>query len=154
MKKINYLFFNVLIILSVFSVSCSDKGDTPAPTPTKTQLITSGSWKYESATYNGSPIPSSMSTCVVDNTLTFTSTTYTVIEGAIVCSPTTATPAPQTWSFQSGETQLILASTLIPGSTSGVFTIVTLNATNLVISQNVAISPSPTAFPLVITFKH
>ncbi len=144
----------ISISATLFLASCSKEGDNSPAAKTKTELITQGSWKYESGTYGGAAIPTSMSNCVLDNSMTFTSTTYTITEGAVVCSPTTATPSPQAWSFQSGETQLVLANTLIPGSTSGTFTIVTLNETNLVISQNVTIPPSPFSAPLVITFKH
>ena len=156
--KFNGMKMNTISLIACFSlvlfVSGSCDKDEPQP-PTKTELITSASWKYESGTYNGSAIPASMTTCLVDNTLTFSSSTYTVTEGSVICSPSTATPAtPPTWSFQNGETQLVLATSLVPGTSSGTFTIVTLNSTNLVISQNVALPPSPTPFPLVITFKH
>src|SRR5688572_9027454 len=149
MKKMSWALLASLSLIFI-SVSCEDEPDEP----TKTEMMTSASWKYESATYNGAAVPPSMTACVVDNTLTFTSTTYTVTEGAVVCVPSTATATPQAWSFQSNDTQLVLASSLIPGTPSGTFTLVSLTATNLVISQNVVIPPSPTAAPLVITFKH
>jgi hypothetical protein len=152
MKKITWPLF-LLILCPVLFLSTSCDPDEPQA-PTKSEYLTSASWKYESATYNGAAVPPSMVSCVVDNTLTFTGSTYTVNEGTVICSPSTATATPQAWSFTNNETKLVLATTLVPGTSSGTFDIVTLNATNLVISQMVAIPPSPTAAALVITFKH
>lgn len=152
MKKTTWPLF-LLIACSFLTLGSSCDPDEPQA-PTKSEYLTSTSWKYESATYNGSPVPPSMVSCVVDNTLTFSGSTYTVNEGTVICSPTTATTTPQAWSFTDNETKLVLATTLVPGTTSGTFDLVTLNATNLVISQMVTVPPSPTPAPLVITFKH
>jgi hypothetical protein len=152
MKKINYLFFNVLIVLSVLSVSCSNKEDTPAPAPTKTENITRSPWKFQSASASGTDISSNpLIACFIDNTITFsTALTFTNNEGTVVCS---ASSPGGTWSFQSTETQLVLSAPLLPGSSS-TFTLVSLNETNLVVSQNVVIAVGSPAIPVTFTFKH
>jgi hypothetical protein len=152
MKKINYLFSNILIILSVFTVSCSDKGDTPAPAPTKTENITRSPWKFQSASAAGSDVSSNpLLACFIDNTITFSTTlSFTNNEGAVVCS---ASSPGGTWSFGSSETQLVLSAPLLPGSSS-TFTLVSLNETNLVVSQNVVIQVGVPAIPVTFTFRH
>lgn len=152
MKKINYSFFTVLIVLSIFFISCSNKEDTPAPAPTKTENITRSPWKFQSASASGTDISTNpLLACFIDNTITFsTALTFTNNEGTVVCSA--SSPA-GTWSFQSSETQLVLSAPLLPGSSS-TFTIVSLNETNLVVSQNVVVAVGSPAIPVVFTFKH
>jgi hypothetical protein len=84
-------------------------------------------------------------------TITFsTALTFTNSEGAVVCS---ASSPGGTWSFQSSETQLVLSAPLLPGS-ANTFTLVSLNETNLVVSQNVVIQVGVPAIPVTFTFKH
>jgi hypothetical protein len=151
MKNIRFSLIATLVILSLINISC----DPDEPTaPTKAEYISKSSWKFESATYNGAPVPAGYTVCLTDNTLTFYVTKYTVDEGMVFCVPSTATSGPQDWAFANNETQLVLATALVPGTTSGTFTLNTLNGTNLVISQNVIIPPATTPGPLVVTFKH
>ncbi|HEV7780916.1 MAG TPA: lipocalin family protein [Chitinophagaceae bacterium] len=149
MKK--YIFTPLLsLTLVLFAlVSCDKDDDTPAP-KTKTELITSGTWKFQSASAGGVDISTAPQiACFVDNTITFSSATAgSISEGAVICAPTTA--GPFTWNFATGETELVLSGPLIPGGTN-TFTIVSLNETNLVVSQNVNFPP-PTL--ITITFKH
>ncbi|MGZ5221823.1 MAG: hypothetical protein ACXWC7_17170, partial [Chitinophagaceae bacterium] len=65
----------------------------------------------------------------------------------VQCNPVTGN---FNWNFTDGETKLHLDATLIP-SGSGDFTIVTLNETNLVLSQNIT---SPLPITITITLKH
>jgi len=151
MKKINYLFFNLLIVLSVFSVSCSDKGDTPPPTPTKTEMISQSPWKFDFATAGGFDISSQINACFKDNIATFTSAgNMTMNEATIVCSPSYA--GSYTWAFQSSETVLHLSAPIFTGGSSD-FTLVSLTSTNLVISQVMTVAPNPPT-TVVVTFKH
>ena len=58
-----------------------------------------------------------------------------------------------TWAFQNNETELMMSAGLFPAG-SGLFNIVTLNETTLVVSQNVFFPPSPTAILVVATYIH
>jgi len=106
-----------------------------------------GSWKFQSATASGTDVSNNPSlTCFKDNTMVFTSTTAgSIDEGVTVCSPTTA--GPFTWSLTTNETVLNISTTIIPGGSSA-FTLVSINETNLVVSQVV------NGINLVVTFKH
>ena len=150
---------NKLILASVFCftalffTNCDKNDDPPAPpTPTKTELITKSSWKFSSAKAGGIDVTAQIPACFKDNTITFVATgTGTISEGAVACSP--AAPATFTWSFQSSETQINLNTPLITGG-SGLFTIVKLDAVNLVVSQNMTIPPAPGPVNVELTFIH
>lgn len=150
MKKIHWWLLFCVAITFVVCISC-DPNEPQAPT--QAELLASGTWKFQSATYAGTDISTNpLIACLVDNTLTFTtSNTYTVVDGVPVCSPTTAGSG--TWSFKATDS-LQLSTGLVPGVSSGAFKINTLTATSLVLQQNVIYPPSPTAQPLVVTFKH
>ena len=143
----------VLCFTTLFFTNC-DKNDDPAPPPppTKTELITKSSWKFSSAKAGGFDVTAQIPACFKDNTIAFVSTgTGTISEGAVACSP--AAPATFTWSFQSSETQINLNTPLITGG-SGLFTIVKLDAVNLVVSQNMTIPPAPGPVNVELTFIH
>ena len=144
----------VLCFTTLFFTNCDKNDDPPAPpTPTKTELITKSSWKFSSAKAGGIDVTAQIPACFKDNTITFVASggTGTISEGAIACSP--AAPATFTWSFQSSETQLNLNTPLITGG-SGLFTIVKLDALNLVVSQNMTIPPAPGPVNVELTFIH
>lgn len=138
--------------IMLFFVGCKKEGTT-APPPTNTQLLSQSSWTLLSASASGTDVTNNaLLTCFKDNVIAFAANgSFTINEGAIICSPSTA--GSFTWTFQGGETQLVLSAPLIPGGSS-TFTLATLNSTNLIISQNVTIPPSPTAIPVIFTFKH
>ena len=143
----------VLCFTTLFFTNCDKNDDPPAPPPpTKTELITKSSWKFSSAKAGGFDVTAQIPACFKDNTITFVSTgTGTISEGAVACSP--AAPATFTWSFQSSETQISLNTPLITGG-SGLFTIVKLDAVNLVVSQNMTIPPAPGPVNVELTFIH
>lgn len=133
-------------ILATVFIGCSkdDNEDPPSP-KTKTELITKASWKYEKIE---PALAESYITCFKDNTTTFTADGKgNSAEGATACNPPTGN---FNWNFASNETILHLDATLIP-SGSNDFTIVTLNETNMVLSQNIT---SPVPATITITFKH
>lgn len=135
-----------------FHAGCSKDGDGDTG-KTKMELLTQSSWKFQSAKSSllGDVSANPMIACYTDNVITFsTNMSGTVSEGANVCSP--ASPSTFNWSFQSGETILRLSFTLFSGGSPD-FNIVTLNETNLVLSQEVTIAPFP-AQTLEVTFKH
>lgn len=148
-KQFTYLVIVFAITLFTFS-SCNKKDNNTTPAKTKTELITSSSWKFESATASGTDVSNaSQLACFKDNTITFsTATTGSINEGTVICSPTTA--GPFTWNFTTNETVLVFSTPLISGGSS-TFNITTLNATNLVLSQNVNFPPLTL---VTITFKH
>ena len=143
----------VLCFTTLFFSNCDKNDDPPAPPPpTKTELITKSSWKFSSAKAGGFDVTAQIPACFKDNTITFVATgTGTISEGAVACSP--AAPATFTWSFQSSETQISLNTPLITGG-SGLFTIVKLDAVNLVVSQNMTIPPAPGPVNVELTFIH
>ena len=147
----------ILPVLSIISIAfllitgCG-KDDAPPPPPTKTQLITQSSWKFDKATASGVDISAQVNACFKDNIATFTSAgNMTLDESANVCSPTSYAGS-YTWSFQSGETVLHLSAPIFTGGSSD-FTLVSLDGTNLVVSQVMTVAPYPPA-TVVVTFKH
>lgn len=150
MKKFYYLLLFIPGFILILTISCKKE---EKPEPTKTEYISQSSWLFLSASASGTDVTNNTAlTCFKDNIITFSSIgTFTINEGAVICSPSTA--GNFTWSLQSGETKLELSAPLIPGGSS-TFDLVTLNSTNLVISQNVTIPPSSTAIPVVFTFRH
>lgn len=140
-----------LFLVTALIVACSKDKNNSTP-KTKTQLLTQASWKFSSAKASGTDITSLINSCYKDNIITFNATggTGTIDEGTTVCSPSTA--GNFTWAFQTGETQINISATLIQGGT-GVFNIVSLTETNLVLSQTVTIPPNP-ATNVEVTFIH
>jgi hypothetical protein len=150
--KIQYSrFLAILLAATLVLNSCKQSED--APPPTKMDMMTRQPWFFLSASANGTDVTSnSFFDCFRDNTTTFsTSGSFTITEGTVVCSPSTA--GTFTWSFQSGETQLQLSAPLFPGG-SNTFTLVSLTETSMVLSQNVTIPPSPTPILVSVTFRH
>jgi len=148
-----------LLLLSFIAVSFSlipgcGKDDDPVPPPakTKTELISTGTWKFEKAMAGTIDISAQPAlACYIDNTMTFSSNlTGTISEGTTVCT----SPAPSTfvWAFQTNETILHLDFILFTGGSPD-FTIVSLTETNLVLSQTMTIAPYP-ATTITVTFKH
>jgi predicted small lipoprotein YifL len=154
MRKQRLLLLTVIAFTLLSFTGCGKDDPQPAPAAkTKTELITLSPWKFQSATASGTDISAyPQLACYTDNVTTFASNlSFTINEGANICTPSTA--GTFTWSFQSGETLLQLSIPIFAGGSTS-FTIVSLNETNLVISQNVVIPPSPVAIPVQFTFKH
>lgn len=141
-----------LLLLAVVLTACKK-----THVKTKTELLTQTTWKFNKATAMGSDVSSQIPSCFKDNIITFVSNgTGTINESIDICVPPTT--GNFTWSFQTNETMINLSLPLLPGG-SGSFTIVTLNATNLVISQQMSIQLLPAPLPptlvtVEITFIH
>lgn len=150
-KQLRYLAF---LLTAFLVITGCEKDKDPEPSgKTKTELITQASWKFQSANSSllGDISTNPLLACYVDNIITFaTNLSGTVSEGTVVC--TNPAPATFTWAFQSNETVLHLNFTLFQGGSPD-FTIVSLNETNLVLSQSVTIAPYP-AQTITVTFKH
>lgn len=155
MKKYTTTLLTLLALVSF--VSCDKKDDDPDPTPkTKTENITASPWKLSAATANGTSVMAlPQISCMLDNTGTFVKVaegngTGSIAEGTTVCSPSTA--GNFTWSFQTNETILNMSASIIPGGSNN-FTIVTLNETTMVLSQDMTF-PVVGVQTVVLTFIH
>ncbi|HVG40475.1 MAG TPA: hypothetical protein VM888_02595 [Chitinophagaceae bacterium] len=151
----------ILICLSfcLFVVSCK-KNDTKSE-PTKTEIITQASWKYDNAGIdadrNGSidfPPPSGiLLPCVIDNTLTLSSNgTGLVDEGSTKCATTDLQSVPITWSFADNETALKIGGGSLLG-VSGQFKILELSTTKLSLSKDTTV-PILGTVALIAILKH
>jgi hypothetical protein len=143
------VLFAALCFTTLLFTNC-DKNDNPPPS--NTDYITKSSWKFSTAKAGGIDVTAQVPACFKDNTILFVANgTGTITEGTTVCSP--ASPATFTWTFQNNGTQINLSTPLVTGG-SGLFTIVTLNDVNLVVSQNMTIPPSMTPINVELTFIH
>ena len=122
---------------------------------TKTYYITQSTWKFSGATVGGVDASAFVQACQKDNILTFANIggnkTGTLDEGATKCNAGDPQTTPFTWAFQAGETQLFISATLFTGGNS-TFTLVSLTATQLVISQVITLGGTPQN--AVVTFIH
>jgi hypothetical protein len=152
MKK-NIFFSATFFTVALFLFTACEKNDNTTPAKTKTQLLTSSSWKFQSASASGTDISNNPSiTCIKDDVITFSAAlTGTITEGTIVCNPTTASNF--TWSLQSNETLLVMSSGVFPGG-SGTFTINELTETSLKISQNVTFGTPPITALVTAVYIH
>jgi len=151
MKKqyLSTLAFMVIGFLVITGCKKDKKPDTPAPT--KTELITKASWKFDHASALGQDVSGSVNACFKDNIATFsTSGNMELDEAATVCSPSYA--GTYTWVFQSNETVVHLSAPIFTGGSSD-FTLVSINATNMVLSQVMTVGGFPPT-TVEVTFKH
>jgi outer membrane biogenesis lipoprotein LolB len=139
-----------LVVVALLPAGCQKDNAQP---PTKTELLSKSPWIFLSASASGTDVTNNQAlACFKDNIITFAANgNFIVSEGAVICTPSTA--GNFTWTFQTNETQLVLSAPLFSGG-SGTFTLVLINETNLVVSQNVTIPPSTTAIPVIFTFRH
>lgn len=146
---IKRFFLTIAVMVSIVVLTSTDCHK--AIPKTKAQLVTQASWKFSTATANGTDVTANVSACLKDNIYLFVSNgTGTINESTNVCSPSTA--GSFTWSFQTNETILHLSAAIFPGGSND-FTLVTLTETNLVVSQVMTISPYPPT-TVVVTFIH
>lgn len=152
--KSTYLF---AVLFSVAFVSCDKKDDDKETS--KTELITSTSWKYENAGIdndrNGTielNVDSQIPTCLKDNVITFAvGGTGTVAESTNVC-PGAAASTAITWSFSNNEQTLTLGGGGIAGI-SGSFKLLALNTTTLSLGRDTTV-PVFGNVQLIINLKH
>ena len=128
----------------------NDKDNTPTQ-KTKTELISTGTWKFSTATVNSISVAGALQSCQKDNTLTFTSTgTGTVDEGATKCSSGDAQTSPFTWNFATNETILHVSAIFFTGGSND-FNVVEISETKLVGSQTIEMGGPKT---VIVTFVH
>ncbi len=153
MKKQYISLFTFVLASFFFFASCKKNDNNNNNTqPTKTQMISQGTWKFSAATVGGSDVSAFLQACQKDNILTFSAGgTGTVDEGPTKCNAGDPQTNPFTWSFQSGETQLFVSATLFTGGSS-TFTLVSLTQTQLIVSQVITVGGNPQT--AVVTFIH
>lgn len=141
----------MLIVVLFFLPACSKKTNPP-PQKTKTELISTSTWKFSAATVGGADASAFLQPCQKDNILSFQSNgNGSVDEGLTKCNSGDPQTNPFTWGFTNSESILHVSTILFTGGSTD-FTLVSLTETQLVVSQNVTISgPSQTA---VVTFIH
>lgn len=147
----------LVLLLSLTLLSCSKKGSSG---PTKTELLTSATWKFDrvgldldkNGSIDADLPPGYVQSCDTDNSITF-KTDFTGIgdEGATKCDPADPQTDTFTWSFQSNETVINFPSVLIAGI-SGDVRIKQLTATDLDLLKDVVVSG--TTVTVVIELKH
>jgi hypothetical protein len=141
----------ILVILFLSFSGCEKDSDNDKP-KTNTDLLTQASWKFSSASASGfGDVSSQIPDCYKDNIYTFVADgTGSTNESTNVCSPSTA--GAFTWNFMSNETTLHISTPLFTGGSSD-FTIISLNETNLIVSQTMTIAPLPPT-TVQVTFAH
>jgi hypothetical protein len=151
-KNIFYSFICFSAALLLLTSCEKEKDNTPAP-KTKTELLTTGSWKFSNATVGGTNVNALLQTCQKDNIMTFVAVglTGTLDEGLTKCNAGDPQTNPFTWSFTSGETILNISTPLFTGGSS-TFTLVSLSVTELIVSQNITVGGTPQN--AVVTFIH
>ncbi|OQP47088.1 hypothetical protein A4H97_06120 [Niastella yeongjuensis] len=156
MKK--YLF--ALLSIGTIFYACSKDDDKKSDeNNTKMQLITSATWKYDTAAIaddNGKPVsalpPGSIDACQKDNTITFKSdSTGTLNEGALMCSGSSQNTSFKWWFKDNGNT--LYSPDPIFGGFNGDVKVIELTATKLRVTKQVTIAPFPTA-NIMIDLKH
>ena len=162
MQNSAFMKYTLTILSFCLLFSCKKDEDTP---PTKTEMITSSSWKYESGGVdqdkNGTVDLSFAATgilqpCMLDNTVTFsTGGNGTTDEGATKCNA----GAPQTssfiWSFANNATELQVTGGFL--GLGGQFKINTLTTTQLSLAKDTAVSFSggiPMNISLIVNLQH
>jgi hypothetical protein len=143
----------VILACSLLFASCKKKNDddnTPKG-KTKTELISTGTWKFSAATVGGFSVAPALQGCQKDNILSFTSTgTGTVDEGGSKCNTGDPQTSPFTWNFASSETVLHVSAVFFAGGNND-FNIVEISETKLIGSQTIEMSGPKT---VVVTFVH
>lgn len=158
MKKRLISLTSLVILVAILHISCSKEDNPPPAAKTKTELITTGTWKFEKAEAAIlGDISGSLEACNKDNTIAFTSTsnnkgTGIADEGGTKCNAANPQTVAFNWTLENNETKLVSDKPLFPGG-SGEFTIVSLTESNLVVSQPMTIPPVPTT-TVTITLKH
>jgi hypothetical protein len=149
MKSCTFVF--ALLSSIILFAACKKDSDNNNQ-KTNTDLLVQGSWKFDNAMVGGSDVSSLIQGCQKDNTITFAAAgTGTLDEGATKCNSGDPQSNPFTWNFATNETVLHVSASLFTGGSSD-FNIVTLNDTQLVLSQNIDIAG--TSQNAIVTFKH
>jgi hypothetical protein len=151
MKKTFALILSISMATAFIFSSCN-KDDDNTPAKTKTELITSASWKFSSATVGGTDVSAFLQACQKDNKVTLVAAgTGTLDEGTTKCNAGDPQITNITWNFQSSETQVFVSYPLFTGGSS-TFTLVSLTESTMVLSQPMTVGASTQT--AIVTFIH
>ncbi|MGC4037359.1 MAG: lipocalin family protein [Chitinophagaceae bacterium] len=146
--------YPALIIFSgacVFFACKKDSTNNNTSGKTKTQLITSSTWRFDNAKLAGVDVSGAFDDCEKDNTVTFVSNgTGTVDEGATKCDAADPQTVPFDWTFENNESSIHTTTPLFPGTSD--FKINSLSETQLAVAKDTVILGTTQTF--VVTFKH
>src|ERR1700694_5084959 len=153
-----------LLLIASFFPSCK-KNSPAAASPSRTELLTSQSWKYESGgidqdrngtidlTFEWTGL---LHPCLLDNTATFNANgTGMTDEGATKCNASLPQTSPFTWSFANNETTLNIAGTALLGL-GGAFQVQALTSNRLTLAKDSALTAGgfTTTVALIANLKH
>lgn len=151
-------YFAILLFIISFW-ACSEKETTPAPS--NTQMISEGSWKYESGgadmNRDGSidvtfESVGAIPACRLDNTATFNANGSGIAdEGTTKCNTSDPQTLPFTWNFSNNETRVNITGPGVFGI-SGQFNLVALNRTRMTLSKDTTISSVNAS--VIVNLKH
>ncbi len=133
MKNLSVYFLATAMGLSFLSSCKKDSASTPAPAPSKTDLLTAKNWKMTDAKINGVSIFNSglIDACEKDNLIKFNTNKIAVFdEGASKCVSTDPQTRNGSWDFTTSETKLKVTD---PDGDADESVISTLNSTTLII---------------------
>ncbi len=163
MKSASFQKFQIaaLFFLMIFT-ACGKKN--PAGEITKTVLISSSVWKYDTAgidingdgtTESPLPAPYDVPACSKDNLITFNSDkTGKVDEGATKCDATDPQTEPFKWEFVNNETEITFSTAIFTGL-EGSVKILELTATKFRLSKQVTIPGGiPIPVTVIVSLKH
>jgi hypothetical protein len=151
--KINTLLFCFLCL-----IACSKSGSKKS----KTELISSASWKFSQAgldnngdgTIDVAAPAGFVEACVTDNVVTFKSDKSGIVdEGATKCSSSDPQTSPFTWTLSSDESQITFSGALVAGI-GGDAKIIEVSESRFVLSKALTISGFPLPVPVVVILVH
>lgn len=144
------------VFLVITSCSKSDNNDDGQLPPTKTELLTKATWKFNKAEASGIDVTNQLPDCLTDNTITFNSSeerkgTGVADEGATKCGAAQNTSF--SWTLNSAETTLTSDKALFTGGSTD-FAIVSLTETEFVTTQVMTVPGFPAPMNVKLTMKH
>ena len=162
LKTFNMKKVFVVLCCAGLAVSCKKDGDNNSQT--KTDLLVSSAWKYQSA---GASIDGNSNTieysaedlgialpCVTDNTGTFNANGSGINdEGPTKCDPAVPQSTPFSWNFSNNETVLNISGAGFVGL-SGAFNIAKLDATSMRLTKDTTVPSVPFPITFVLNLQH
>jgi hypothetical protein len=144
----------VILACSLLFASCKKKNDDDnnPKGKTKTELISTGTWKFSTATVNSADASMFLQTCQKDNILTFAANgTGAIAEGASKCNTGDPDSQPFDWNFASSETILHVSAIFFTGGSND-YNVLEVSETKLKGSQDIEIGG--VSKTVVVTFVH
>lgn len=152
MKKQLYSVILLFVAFSCITGCSKDKDEDAPPEKTNTELISTGTWKFSTATVSGINVAGFIQNCQKDNTMTFQANGNGALdEGTTKCNVADPQSVPFTWNFESNETILHVSTVLFTGGSSD-FNVVEISETKLSGSQMADFGAGPQN--VVVTFVH